>query len=255
MPDDAPQRGVLLLTSRILDDSAALTGTAFARWGEDTCIPSVQATGGVSYTLRYESLDFMKRHRSTKGNAAGHDQQFKNATCPYDFLDIYFMPDISFSDSDAFRQLPIIGDAEITDNIDASKLLERLLMQTEYNVRLCAAAEPEEASPVSTTTPAPFLVTIAASSGQLPDWVETIGKVMGRYHVRSSSTLSAMERSQPSGTLHDEIALVACNSLRSFEAAAGEESGSDLEIGLWGLRKQYTGDEKQPAAWRPGVRI
>lgn len=254
MREDTPQAGVLLLTSKILDDSAALTGPAFARWGEATCVPSVQATGGVSYTLRYESLEFMKQHRSAKGNTSGRDLEPGHMNCHYDFLDVYFMQDINFSNSNAFRQLPIIGDTEIDGNMDASKLLERLLMQTEFKMRLCAAAEPE-ASHTSTTTPAPFLVTVAAPSGQLPDWVGTMGNVMGRYHVQSASTLSALERSQASGTLQDEIALIACNSLKSFQAAAVGDPGSDLEIGLWGLRRQYSGDEKQPAAWRPGVRI
>lgn len=254
MAQSGPHPGILLLASRILDDSAALTGLDIARWGEETCIPSVQATGGITHTLRYESVRFMKQHRSTGRGAtsAVEDPQLENARSPYDFLDVYFMPDIDAKDSEAFRQLPIIGDPEITADVDASKLLERLLMQTEFEINFCAALESEKTS----AAPAPFLITVALRRGQaLPEGLSAAGKVMGRYRVQDGAIFSALERSPLPAASPNEIVLLACNSLKNVSVP--EQSGAEHspQIGILGLRKQFTGAETQPAAWRPGVRI
>ena len=252
MAEPSSQPGVLLLASRILDDSAALTGVDFARWGEEACVPSVQAAGGVSHTLRYESVRFMQQHRSTgRGASATEDPQLENVGVPYDFLDIYFMPDLDVRNSEAFRQLPVIGDPEITAAVDASKLLERLLMQTEFELRFCAAVESNTSS---VAAPAPFLITVALHAGKrLPDSLSKAGKVIGRYKVQEDAIFSALERSQLPSPSPDEVVLLACNSLRNYSAPAASEPSP--QVGIWGLKKQFTGDETQPAAWRPGVRI
>lgn len=246
------QPGVLLLTSKGLDDSAALTGLDFARWGEETCVPSVQTTGGVAHTLRYESLDFMKRHRSSgkKEHSAGQEQSQSDEGGAYDFLDVYFMPDIDFTEREEWRRLPIVRNADIDGNMDASKLLERLLMQTEFQVRLCSEAE-GEGTATFPAAPAPFLVTATTSDGWLPDDILNAGHIMGRFQVRSAFTVSAMERLEQDVSSSDEVVLIACNSPRGLETV----SSRGREVKLWGLRRQYTGSEREPAAWRPGVRI
>lgn len=254
MAQSGPHPGVLLLASRILDDSAALTGLDFARWGEQTCVPAVQATGGITHTLRYESLHFMKQNRSTGRGApsATEDPQLENVGSPYDFLDVYFMPDIDVRNSEAFKQLPIIGDPEITANVDASKLLERLLMQTDFEIKFCRTLE----SDTTGTAPAPFLVTVALQARQtLPEGLSTAGKVIGRYTVEAGAVLSALERSHLNSDAPDEVVLLACNSLRNLSAPEPGGSGNYPQVGVWGLRKQFNGDETEPAAWRPGVRI
>lgn len=256
MADSQSQPGILLLASRNIDDSAALTGLELARWSEETCIPSVQATGGISHTLRYESLTFMKQQRSSgRGGLETEDHQLENINYPYDFLDIYFMPDSSAKDSEAFRQLPIVGDSEITADVDASKLLERLLMLTEFDVRFCAAADPQPSSSTP-VAPAPFLITVALETGQtLPDNFAKAGKIMGRYRVQEGSTLSALERQQPPSGSPGEIVLLSCNSVRRYIGPVGNERADSMRVGIWGLRRAFTGNERQPAAWRPGVRI
>lgn len=254
MAENISRPGILLLASRILDDSGALTGLDFARWGEETCVPSVQATGGVSRTLRYESVRFMRQQRSAgRGSSIADDLQLENVGSPYEFMDVYSMPDINARNGEAFKELPIIGDPEITAAIDASKLLERLLMQTEFELKFCAAVESNTAS---SAAPTPFLITVALHAGQeLPSSLAAAGKVVGRYQVQDGAILSALERSQLPVSSPREIVLLACNSMRNYSASGLDKAEGSSEVGIWGLRKEFTGDERLPAAWRPGVRI
>ena len=252
MSSSQSKEGVLLLASKIIDDSAALSSTDFARWGEDTCVPSVQATGGISRTLRYESLTFLQQHRST-GQSGGAKAVPENINFPYDFLDVYFLPDLDFRESEDFRQLPIIGDAEMTANLDASKLLERLLMQTVFNIKFCERTD-DDGSSSSTAVPAPFLVTIT-SAAQISLPKDIGGKVMGRYSVRSGYTYTDLERLDLLANPNDELMLVGCNSIRKVVELLGSLETPPKEVGVWGLKREYDGSERKAASWRPNIRI
>ena len=234
--------GILLDTSKVLDQSGALSTLEFATWYENTHIPAVQATGAVSRTLHYESLSFISQHRSN-----GRRKEVpENVNLDYDFLSVYFMPDLSLRDSEAFRS--VIG--EIQPAGEDSKLLERLLMQTEFFMRFC-----ESLDSADSTFPAvapPFLVTVGVRAHQtLP--TELRDKVIGKFKVREGANLSGYERTYPSER-PDEIIIIGYNSIPDL-SKLGIPDDEAIEIGIWGLKREYDGSEREPARWRPNMRI
>lgn len=234
--------GILIDASKVLDPSGALSSLEFAKWYESTHIPAVQATGAVSRTLHYESLSFMDQHRSN-----GRRKEVpENINLDYNLLSIYFMPDLSLRDSEEFKN--VIGEGHPSG--EDSKLLERLLMQTEFYLRLCESLDtPNVHFPAR---PPPFLVTFGLSAHQGPP-TELREKVIGRFKVRESAILSEYEWTHPSDC-PEEVMMIASNSVPDFSKLDIADDQA-VEIGVWGLKREYDGSEKQPAHWRPNLRI
>lgn len=230
--------GILFVLSAVLDPSA-LAPADFADWYENTHIQEVQSTGGIAGSQRYEALTFASSYR---GRQLG--QTPANRNLDFDFATVYNMPDLAFRESAAFRGL----DGQTAPR---EELLEGLFRRVSFITRF--AEEVEVFGVSGGEEAAPFVVTVAplSSRGSLPDFGDVVGlRRTRRFKVHEGSLLKRFERSWL-----DEPTEMAILELQSEDgvAAVAEAVGNaeGLEVGYWGLRRDYDGGERSPKGWSP----
>lgn len=243
IPGAVPSKpGILFVLSTVLDPST-LAPMDFADWYENTHIQEVQSTGGISGSQRYEALTFAESYRGKKFDFSGKVP--RNRNLDFDFATVYNMPDLAFRESEAFRGL----DGQTAPR---EELLEGLFKRVSFITRF--AEEVSSSGPGSSSSdPAPFVVTIApsASGGGLPSLERIDGLIrIRRYEVHEGSLLKRFERSwldEPK-----EMAILQLESEKGvLDISEIVGKAGQLEVGFWGLRRDYDGGERTPKGWSP----
>ena len=251
-PGTVPSKpGIMAVMSTVLHPDT-LNPLDFCDWYENTHIQEVHMTGGISRTQRYESLDFIYRHRPEASNGS---QCSENQNCNYDYITVYHMPDLAFRESAAFRGLA-------GQSVPSDDLVEKIFKQAEFCTRFCEELKTDASASSSTTisngplSSAPLLATIGVPSSRSVEEVllavshSAPRPVITRYRIHEASILSEFKRSyvaEPKDTFL--VVLDSKSDAESLVTALKTQEG--LEIGYWGLRRDYDGAERTPAPWRP----
>lgn len=246
-PGTVPSKwGIMCVESAVLHPDK-LQPEDFCDWYEKTHIQEVHATGGISRTCRYESLDFTHHHRNKSIRSA------ENQNCSYDFVTVYHMPDLAFRETAAFRGLA--GQSTPDDG-----LVNGIFKQAEFCTRFCEELESHCGDTTSSTSPSPFLVTIGARSVGIPSshyissLVTSLSQIKGKtsiitYKVHEASKLSEFNRSwhkEPTDMVL--IDFVSEPDTEGLLKALQDWEG--LEVGFWSLRRAYDGNEQTPDPWK-----
>jgi hypothetical protein len=249
-PGTVPSKpGVMVVMSKALHPDS-LNPLDFCDWYENTHIQEVQMTGGISRTQRYASFSFIGRYQQ---DASSGSRTAENQNCKYDFITVYHMQDLAFRESAAFRGLA-------GQSIPSDDLAEKIFKQAEFCTRFCEELRTSPGVPLTTSnnpsSPSPFLVTIGVPSnrpvaGVLLAVSRLAGKqAMTAYKVHEASILSEFKRSYVNEP--KDMLLVVLDSKPEAESLGmGLQEQEGLEVGVWGLRREYDGGERTPAPWRP----
>lgn len=234
--------GVMTVMSKVVNPQH-LDPLDFCTWYEDTHIQEVQATGGISRTQRYASLNFNSKKGERSASAA-------NQNCEYDFITVYHMPDLAFRETAAFRGLA-------GQSVPNEELVNKIFEQAEFCTRFCE----EVITSGDSSNAAPFLVTVGARSVGIPPnhsisyIVDKLSPIPGKmrttaYRIHEASVLSEFKRAYNKATT--DVVLFEFDAEPDTQAildALDEWEG--LEIGFWALRRAFEGNERTPAPWKP----
>ena len=244
------QPGLLFVSSVVLHPSK-LSHQDFRTWYEETHIQEVQATGGISHTQRYESLAFTNGngHQYSEAGSGSSPPVPENKNFNYDFLTLYYMPDLSFRESAAFKSLA--GQA-----VPSEELVQTIFKQAEFCTRFCEQVdEIDFAASTRTFRPAAFVITLGLTSSATSVDLRNYSfarlpgcRVVRKYAIREASVLKAFQREQirePSLLMIFEF-----DDLPDITDVADKKDSSDGQVGLWKLRRSYDGSEGTLAPWR-----
>ena len=254
-PGTVPSKpGVMTVLSTVLHPRI-LQPLDFCDWYEDTHIQEVQTTGGISRTQRYASLRFISQNQLQNNTYVSRPTD--NQNCTYDFITVYHMPDLAFRETAAFRGLA-------GQSVPDEDLVEKIFKQAEFCTRFCEEMDMsyfDSSSTESQASPAKFLVSVGARSAGVPsdygvsNILANLSEISGRrrttaYKVHEASVLSAFKRSYTKETT--DVVLIEFDSEPDCDAVLEAlQHREGLEIGFWGLRRAYEGDERTPAPWKP----
>ena len=245
-PGTVPSKpGVMAVMSTVLHPDA-LNSLDFCDWYENTHIQEVQTTGGISRTQRYASFSFIDRYQQ---DASSGSKTAENQNCKYDFITVYHMPDLAFRESAAFRGLA-------GQSIPSDDLVEKIFKQAEFCTRFCEELRTRPDVPLTTPNNPSFLVTIGVSSYRpVAEVLSAVSQLAGKqamiaYKVHEGSILSEFKRSYVNEP--KDMLLILLDSKSEAEILGmGLLEQEGLEVGFWGLRRDYDGGERTPAPWRP----